>query len=128
MIVSGTRLLLNLFEAFHQRVQRSLGVTTSGAFDTQATDNVSTLPTFRAAKRDLSSSRRTRPGWTDTSVLTGTDWTSGTDTTESTYANEPDGEVEGWRQRRQEVYRLENLYGPHDVAGSKTTRGFGEAM
>lgn len=130
MIVSGTRLLLNLFEAFHQRVQRSLGVTTSGAYDTQATENLATLPTFRAAKRDLSSSRRTRAGWTDTSVLTGTDWSSGTDATESTYAAEPaaDGEVEGWRQRRQEVYRLENLYGPHDVAGSKSTRGFGEAF
>ncbi|KAL1948478.1 hypothetical protein VTO73DRAFT_12553 [Trametes versicolor] len=130
MIVSGTRLLLNLFEAFHQRVQRSLGVTTSGAYDTQATENLATLPTFRAAKRDLSSSRRTRAGWTDTSVLTGTDWSSGTDATESTYAPEPatDGEVEGWRQRRQEVYRLENLYGPHDVAGSKSTRGFGEAF
>ena len=95
MIVSGTRLLLNLFEAFHRRVQRSRGATTTGAYyNTGAltgTEDASTLPTFRAAKRDLShgTGTGTRSGWADTAVLTTTDWTvgtgtEGTDVTEST--------------------------------------------
>ncbi|OJT13767.1 hypothetical protein TRAPUB_9689 [Trametes pubescens] len=114
MIVSGTRLLLNLFEAFHHRVRHSRGATTtsSGAYDSRATEDVSTLPTFRAAKRDLSSRRS---DWADTMVLTGMDGSDATDSAGS--ADVLDVEVDGGAAR--EVYRLENLYGPRDVVSGR---------
>ncbi|KAL1948488.1 hypothetical protein VTO73DRAFT_12563 [Trametes versicolor] len=121
MIVSGTRLLLNLFEAFHRRVRRSRGATTTGgAYDSRATEDVSTLPTFRAAKRDLSSRRA---DWADTTVLTGVDLSGATDSTGT--ADALDLEVEGGPAGR-EVYRLEHLYGPRDVVSFKGPGGRGQ--
>ncbi|KAI0634233.1 hypothetical protein C8Q77DRAFT_1055851 [Trametes polyzona] len=128
MIVSGTRLLLNLFEAFHRRVQRSRGATTTGAYyNTGAltgTEDASTLPTFRAAKRDLSQGTGTRSGWADTAILTTTDWTVGTGT--GTEGTESTVDVDMVRAReRRGVYRLENLYGANDGGsyGSRSEPG-----
>ncbi|KAI0356920.1 hypothetical protein OH77DRAFT_1588791 [Trametes cingulata] len=112
MIVSGTRLLLNLFEAFHRRVHRAR--TTTGL----VTEDASTLPTFRAAKREGVSARSGTVGWTDTAVLTNTDFLSSTAADSSLDGDGGDGEEEARVLARGGVYRLENLYGPDDCETS----------
>ncbi|KAI0372487.1 hypothetical protein BV20DRAFT_964078 [Pilatotrama ljubarskyi] len=110
MIVSGTRLLLNLFEAFHRRVNRAR--TTTGL----VTEDASTLPTFRAAKRSglpSEASRGRSAGWSDTTVLTNTEFGGGA-YSETDASEIGDAELEAAVLARGGIYRLENLYGPDD--------------
>ena len=96
MIVSGTRLLLNLFEAYHRRVNY-VHTTTGGI-----TEDETTLPTLQVAKPSWARGR-----WVDTTVLTDFDPAIG--------ISDTDADTDATMSRRHDIYRLGDLYGPREL-------------